>query len=73
MRDGLAEDWRDGHVIPLPTDNLHPWSGAVVAMTALHLMAERFSHLVGTNPDRPDTVDLDYVLGLLYTAPLEGW
>jgi len=73
VRAELADDWRDGQVVPLPTGGLAIWSGALVAMTALHVLAERFSQVLGTNPDRPDTVDLDYALGLLYTAPLEGW
>jgi glucosamine--fructose-6-phosphate aminotransferase (isomerizing) len=73
VRNGLAEGWRDGAVIPLATDGLRAWSGALVAMAASHLLAERLSHLLGTNPDRPDNVDLDYALGLLYTALLEGW
>ncbi|MBA3450406.1 MAG: SIS domain-containing protein, partial [Chloroflexia bacterium] len=73
VHDELADDWRDGRVVPLPTKGLAIWSGALVAMTALHVLAERFSQVLGTNPDRPDTVDLDYALGLLYTAPLEGW
>ena len=73
VRAGLADEWRDGQVVPLPTDGLAPWSGALVAMTALHTLAESFSRLAGTNPDRPEGVGLEYVLGLLYTAPLEGW
>lgn len=73
VRSGLADAWEDGLAVPLSTDDLSPWSGALAAMAALHVLAERLSRLAGTNPDRPDTVDLDYVLGLLYTAPLEGW
>ena len=73
VRDELASGWQDGQVVPLPTTGLAIWSGALVAMTALHVLAGRVSEAVGTNPDRPDNVDLAYVLALLYTAPLEGW
>lgn len=73
LREGLVAGWRDGATISLPTDGLTAWSGALVAMAALHVVADALSSILRKNPDRPETVDLDYALGLLYTAPLEGW
>lgn len=60
--------------VPVAGHDLAPWSGAVLASVALHLLAVHCAALLGTDPDRPDGVDLDWVLNeLLYTAPLAGW
>lgn len=59
--------------LDLPIDSLAPWSRALVAMVLMHRLAGELSVLEHANPDRPEHVDLDYVLRLLYTTPLQGW
>lgn len=39
----------------------------------LHALAAAVSANRGTNPDIPAGVDLDYVIGLLYTDAVDGW
>jgi glucosamine 6-phosphate synthetase-like amidotransferase/phosphosugar isomerase protein len=57
----------------LPIDGLASWSRALVTMALMHRLAGQLSVLIGSNPDRPEDVDLAYVLKLLYTTPLQGW
>lgn len=42
-------------------------------IVVLHQLAADVSANRGTNPDIPSGVDLDYVIGLLYTDPVDGW
>lgn len=42
-------------------------------LAVLHTLAVAVSANRGTNPDIPTGVDLDYVIGLLYTDPVDGW
>lgn len=42
-------------------------------LAVLHILAVAVSANRGTNPDIPSGVDLDYVIGLLYTDPVDGW
>ena len=59
--------------LALPMAELAPWCRALVAMALTHKLASELSALIGSNPDRPEHVDLEYVLKLLYTTPLQGW
>ena len=43
------------------------------SIAALHVLALAVSQEKGTNPDIPAGVDLGYVIGLLYTDPVDGW
>lgn len=72
--DDMAEGWPVGSVqLALPIANLSPWASALVAMVPLQLLAFGLSQLLASNPDRPEGADLEYVLRLLYSTPLEGW
>jgi glucosamine 6-phosphate synthetase-like amidotransferase/phosphosugar isomerase protein len=43
------------------------------SIAALHVLAAAVAQEKGTNPDIPAGVDLEYVIGLLYTDPVDGW
>lgn len=75
VADGSADiEWPEGCLrVPVSTRGLAPWSGALVEVAALHMIGGGLSRILGRDPDRPENVDLDYVLDLLYTSPLPGW
>lgn len=50
-----------------------PVSALFAAIVSLHVLAAAVSENRGTNPDIPADVDLEYVIGLLYTDPVDGW
>jgi glucosamine 6-phosphate synthetase-like amidotransferase/phosphosugar isomerase protein len=50
-----------------------PWVDALISMLSLHLVASEISRLSEKNPDIPDSVDVKYVIDLLYTGPVAGW
>jgi|GEM_PF-820813 len=54
-------------------DSTDPVGRLFAATAALHVLAAEVSANRGTNPDIPSDVDLDYVIGLLYTEPVDGW
>lgn len=65
--------WPDGSLrLSAPIEGLAPYSGALVAMVSLHLLAGELSRIRGRNPDRPEGVDVDYVVDLLYSSSLPG-
>lgn len=54
-------------------DSGDPVGRLFAGIAALHVLAAEVSANRGTNPDIPADVDLDYVIGLLYTEPVDGW
>lgn len=66
-------NWPGTALLRLPVDGIGPSATALVASVPLQLLALELSRLKGSNPDRPEGVDLEFVLDLLYTSPLAGW
>jgi fructoselysine-6-P-deglycase FrlB-like protein len=56
--------------LPASGDPVLQLFGSIGAVQAI---AAAVSQERGTNPDIPADVDLDYVIGLLYTDPVDGW
>ncbi|MGC4153053.1 MAG: SIS domain-containing protein [Propionicimonas sp.] len=60
------------HVLPIGPQ-LDEVTRLFSSIVALHALAAAVSDNRGTNPDIPAGVDLEYVIGLLYTDPVDGW